>query len=114
MLNVENAIKQCQIIGQKYVKCSVVFYSKAWTYRNETMHDDVKQREFAIDWHRKIVDEIEKGKKLNMKRCVRSQKLDINKCDAGYIKLWNESTMKMSKQKKNKKLIDIRNYFPVR
>ena len=74
-------------LNKVIVKCSVVCYSKAWTHRNEIMHDDIKQREFVIDLYGKIVDEIEKGNKPNMKRHVRSQKLDVEKCDAGYIKL---------------------------
>ena len=49
------------------VKCSVIFYSKAWTHRNEIMYDDVKFREFVIDWYKQIVDEIEKGDKPNMR-----------------------------------------------
>ena len=34
------------------VKCSMIFYSKAWTYRNKIMHDDIKFREFVIDWYK--------------------------------------------------------------
>ena len=96
------------------VKCSVMFYSKVWTHRNEIMNNDKKQREFVIDWYEKIVDEIEKANKPNMKRHVRLQKLDVEKCDTGYIKSWNKSTMKMSKEEKSEKSNDIRNYFPVR
>ena len=60
------------------------------------------------------MDEIEKGNKPNMTQYVRLQKLDVEKCDTGYIKLWNESTMKMSKQEQSKKANDIRNYFLIR
>ena len=80
------------------VKYGVIFYSKPWIHRNEIVHDDEKFREFVIDWHKRIVSDIEKGNKLNMRRHMRLQKLDVKKCDMKHIKLWNESTMKMSKQ----------------
>ena len=49
-----------------------------------------------------------------MRKYARLQKLDIDKCDTGYIRLWNMSTMKMMKNTKDERVNDIRNYFPIR
>ena len=60
------------------------------------------------------MEEIEKGDKLSMRRYVKMQKLDIKKSDISYIRLWNESTVKMMKQSKRETVNDIRNYFSIR
>ena len=96
------------------VKISMTFYSKAWQHQNEVLHDNRKYREYVIEWHRQLNDKIEKGHKLNMKKYVRMQKLDIKKCDTGYIELWNISTTNMMKNAVEEKVNNIRNYFPVR
>lgn len=96
------------------VKCSVTFYSKAWIHRNEMLHNTEKYREFVIEWHNRIVNKIEQGRKTNMKRHVRNQKIDVSKCDTGCMKLWNESTMKMMREAKDESENDMRNYFAVK
>lgn len=101
-------------INKIIVKCSVMFYSKAWMHRNEIMHDADKYKEYVVEWHKRIVNKIERGNKPSMRRYLRMQKIDVNKCDVGYIQLWNESTMKMFKQAKSENENDIRNYFAVR
>ena len=45
---------------------------------------------------------------------MRMQKIDVDKCDVSYVKLWNESTMKMFKQAKSKSENDIRSYFAIK
>ena len=67
------------------VKISVTFYSKVWQHQNEVLHDNGKYSKYVIEWHRQLNDEIEKGYKLNMKKYARMQKLDVKKCDTGYI-----------------------------
>lgn len=96
------------------VKCSVTFYSKAWMHRNEIMHNTDKCKECVVEWHKRIVNKIESGNKPSMRRYLRMQKIDANKCDASCMQLWNETTMKMFKQAKKENENNIRNYFAVR
>ena len=60
------------------------------------------------------METIEIGNHPSMKQYVRMQRLDVEKCDMVYIRLWIESTMKMMKQAKTEKVNDIRNYFALR
>ena len=92
----------------------MVFYLKAWKNRNDVMHDSERYREHVVDWHKRLIDEIEKGNKPSMRKYAQMQQLDLDKCDIGYIRLWNISTTKMMKYAKDKKVNDIRNYFPIR
>ena len=78
------------------------------------MHDADKYKEYVVEWHKRIVNKIERGNKPSMRRYLRMQKIDVNKCDVGYIQLWNESTMKIFKQAKSENENNIRNYFAVR
>jgi len=114
-LNVNN--KQRHVmkrINKIIVKQSVIYYSKAWKNRNDVLHDTEKYREQVIDWHKRLVENIENSNKPSMRRYVRMQKLDLSKCDTGYIRLWNMSTVKMMKNAKDESVNDIRNYFQVR
>jgi hypothetical protein len=114
-LNVHN--KQRHVmkrINKIIVKQSVIYYSKAWKNRNDVLHDTEKYREHVIDWHKRLVENIENSNKPSMRRYVRMQKLDLSKCDTGYIRLWNMSTVKMMKNAKDESVNDIRNYFQVR
>ena len=78
------------------------------------LHDTERYREHAVDWHQHLIEEIEKSNKPSMRKYARIQKLDLDKCDTGYIRLWNMSTTKMMKNAKDERVNDIRNYFPVR
>lgn len=49
-----------------------------------------------------------------MKIYVRNQKLDLEKSDTGYVRLWNLYTTKMMKKARRERTNDIRNYFSVR
>ena len=42
------------------------------------------------------------------------QRLELDKSNTGYIRLWNMTTTKMMKNVKDEIVNDIRNYFPVR
>ena len=95
-------------------KLSMVFYSKAQIHRNKILHDNGKYREYVIEWYSNLVEAIEKGSKPSMKKYMRKQKLDMEKCNMSYIRLWNMTTTKMMKEVKDKKVNDIRNYFSIR
>ena len=92
----------------------MVFYVKAWKNRNDMMHDSRRYREHVIDWHKRLIEEIEKGNKPSVRKYVRMQQLELDKSNTDYIRLWNMSTMKMMKNAKEEIVNDIRNYFPVR
>ena len=49
-----------------------------------------------------------------MKRYLRLQKLNIEKSESSYIKLWNKSTVKMMKEAREETVNDIRNYFLIK
>ena len=72
-------------INKVIVKQSITFYSKAWVYWNEIMHDNGKYCKYMIEWYRLIVEEVEKGDKSSMRWYVWMQKLDIEKSDTSYI-----------------------------
>ena len=91
-----------------------MFYSKAWQYCNEVLHDKDKYREHVIEWYRRLNKEIERGQKPIMKKYTRKQKIDIEKYDTAYIRLWNILTINMMKNVADEKVNDIRNYFPMR
>ena len=101
-------------INKIIVKNSITFYLKAWTQRNEVMHNSEKYQNYVIEWHRRIVEAIDKGDKPSMRTYVERQKLDLEKCNISYIQLWNMSTVKMMKEAKKERVNDIRNYFPIR
>ena len=102
------------VVNKIIVKQSVMFYSRAWSHRNEVMHDKDIYRKYMIKWYERIVEEIEKGDKPDMKIYVRNQKLDLEKSDTGYVRLWNLYTTKMMKKARRERTNDIRNYFSVR
>ena len=96
------------------VKQSVLCYSKAWVHRNEVLHSAEKYRTHVMDWYNRLVEMIQNGNKPSVKKYVRMQKLDVEKCDTSYIRLWIQTTMKMLKEAKTEKDNDIRNYFSLR
>lgn len=96
------------------VKHSVMFYSKAWVHRNEILHDTEKCREHTLTWYNNLVVAVENGDKPSVKRYVRMQRLDTEKCETSYIRLWIETTAKMLKEAKKEMVNDIRNYFSFR
>ena len=96
------------------VKHSVIFYSSTWVYRNKILYDEETYWAYLIDWHKRIVEEAERGDKPSIRRYVRMQKLNIEKSETSYIRLWNESTVKMMKNAKKEPVNDIRNYFSIR
>ena len=74
-------------INKVIVWKSVEFYSRAWKYHNEVLYDKSKYREYIIDWYNRLIDEIQKGNKIEMKKYIRSQALDMQRCDNGYIRM---------------------------
>jgi hypothetical protein len=99
-----------KIIARK----SVEFYSKAWSNRNECFHDKDRFRSHVVEWYERIVTCINEGNRSEMKRYLRNQQLDVDKCDSSYIQLWNVSILKLMKKTKEEVVGDIRNFFPVR
>ena len=101
-------------INKIIVKNNVIFYSKAWTQRNEVMHSSEKYRNYIIKQYMRIVEAIDKGDKPSMRTYAERQKLDLEKYDTSYIRLLNMSTVKMMKEAKKERVNDIRNYFLIR
>ena len=73
-----------------------------------------KCREYIIEWYKRIIEETDRGNKPSMHRYVRMQRIDVEKCDTGCLKLRNESTTKMRKEAKIESMNDMRNYFATR
>jgi len=65
-------------------------------HRNKILHNKETYQVYLIDWH------------------VRMQKLNIKKSEMSYIRLWNETTVKMMKNAKKEPVNNIRNYFSIR
>ena len=74
-------------VNKIIIKYSILFYSKAWKNRNNVLHDTERYREHVVDWHQRLIEEIEKSNKPSMRKYTRLQKLDIDKCNTGYIRL---------------------------
>ena len=72
-------------VNKIIVKQSMVFYLKAWKNRNDIMHNSGRYREHVIDWHKRLIKEIEKGNKPSIRKYVRMQRLELDKSDTGYI-----------------------------
>ena len=96
------------------VKQNVLFCLKAWAHQNKIMHDTSKCKEYVIELHKKIIEKIKNKNKPSVRRCVRTQKIDVDKCDTSCVKLWNESRMKIFKQAKSESENDNRNYFAMK
>ena len=45
--------------------------------------------------HENIIEHIESSDKLEMIKCIRSQKIDMRRCDSGHMRHWNIQTMRM-------------------
>ena len=85
-----HVIKQANKI---IVRKSAESYSKAWTNRNECFHDKEKHRSHVVEWHERIAKNINEGNRVEIKRCLRSQRIDVEKCDSSCIRLQNISTL---------------------
>ena len=96
------------------VKQSVLFYSKAWVHRNKVLHSAEKYQTHVVNWYNRLVEMIQSGNKPSVKKYVRMQRLNVEKCDTSYIRLWIQTTTKMLKEAKTEKENDIRNYFSLR
>ena len=42
-------------VNKIIVKTSVLFYSKAWTHRNEMLYNPEKYKEYVVKWHNNII-----------------------------------------------------------
>ena len=106
-----NVIKS---IHKIVVKQCVAFYSKAWCLRNEVFHYSENYRKCVIEWHTKLKEKIERENRPEMRKHVRKQEIDVEKCNNSVIRLWNIATWKMMKNTAKEKANDIRNYFGIR
>ena len=83
------------------VRKSAEFYSKAWTNRNKCFHNKEKHRSHVVEWHKRIAKNINEGNRVEMKRYLRSQRIDVERCDSLHIRLWNISTLNIMKRTKD-------------
>ena len=83
-------------------------------HKNKILYDEETYRVYLIDWHKRIVEEAERGDKPSIRQYVRMQKLNIEKSEISYIRLWNKLIVKMMKNAKKEPVNDIRNYFLIR
>ena len=109
-VNVEPSLKMKKI-NKILVKCSVTFYSKAWKHRNNIMHNIEAYRQFVIQWHKNVIDLIEKSAKPDMRRYLRTYEINAEKCTNSYIRTWNMKAMAMYKKVQNEESRDIRLFF---
>ena len=99
------------MLNKIIVRQSMLFYAKAWRYRNEVLHDPLKHKSFVIEWHKKIIDLINRENRPEMKRHVRAQEINIDQCDNAYMRQWNLSTLQLRKISEEESVNDIRRYF---
>ena len=62
-----NAMKS---MSKTVVKKYVAFYSNSWSQRNEIFHDSENHRKFAIVWHTKLKENIERENRPEMIKYV--------------------------------------------
>ena len=89
----------------------MIFYAEAWRHRNEVLHEPLKHKSFVIEWCKNIVELINKENRPEMKRCLRAQEINVEKCDNACIRHWNLNTMQMRKTSKEEKVNDIRRFL---
>ena len=63
---------------------------------------------------KKLKEKIESENLPEMRKNVRKQEIDVEKCDSSCIRLWNITTWKMMKNNVKEKTNGIRNYFKMR
>ena len=98
-------------INKILVKYSLTFYSKAWTHRNMILHSPEIYRQFVVEWHKRIIQLIEKCTKPDMRRYLRTYEITVKKCSNSYIRKWNMDAIDMYKKAENEESRDIRLFF---
>ena len=80
-------------INKIIVKQSNLFYSQVWQHRNDMSYNPQKCKEHVKMWHENVVQKVENSDKPEIKRWVRMQQLDLERCDSGHMQHWNIQTM---------------------
>ena len=88
-----------------------MIYSKAWTKRNEIMHNPEVYRQYVIGWNRNIKKMIMNGDKPEMREYLRTYPIEVETCKNSYIRRWNLAARTMYKEANKEVLQDIRMYF---
>ena len=73
----------------------------------------MKFKSFVIDWHKNIIDLIDRENRPAMKKYLRAQKINADRCDDACIRQWNLSTLKTRKMSEIEKINDIRMFSPL-
>ena len=71
-----STIKYREVNKIVVIKC-VEYYVKCWKHRNEYMHDENKQRERVIEWHKNVNSKIENSEMTQLKIYVRRYKINL-------------------------------------
>ena len=98
-------------VNKIIVRNSVRFYSAAWKQRNDTLHSPENYKMFVTNWYENIIDLINRENRPEMKRYLRQQEIDVQRCDVSYIRHWILGALKMRKITREEKVNDIRRYF---
>ena len=77
------------------------------------MYDPDKYKSFVIKWYKNVKDMIMRENRNEIKRYVRTQDLNVETCDAPYIRSWILGTLKMRKITKEETVNNIRRYFTI-
>ena len=95
------------------VRKSVEFYSKVQNYRNECFHNENKCRKRIANQCENIANKINKVNRLEMKKHLRVEKLDVNKCDVSCAQLQNVTTTDLMKKREEEVVVgDIKIFSP--
>ena len=98
-------------INRILVRQSVEYYSEAWKQRNDLLHDPNYYKQYIVDWYNNVKNMITNEERMQVQTYLRTQPVDVNCCDASYIKSWILGILQMRKIVKESKRNDIRKYF---
>ena len=110
----ENQPRRMHVLNKLIIKQSVLFYAEAWKHRNEVLHNPDNYRTHAIAWCNKVVESIESDNRPEMRKYLRSQRIDVDRCDSACMQYWMLSANEMRKKTKREITNDIRQCFAMR
>ena len=110
----ENQPRRTHVLNKLIIKQSVLFYAEAWKHRNKALHNPDNYWTHAIAWCNKVVESIESDNRPEMRKYLRSQRIDVDRCDSACMRYWILGANEMRKKTKREIMNDIRQYFAMR
>ena len=89
----------------------VEYYKECWKNRNETLHDEIKQRNRLKKWFENVKRRAESSECRQLKLCAERFKIDVNRCNCDNIKRWIMNLKQIEKKIEKIPVNDIRRFM---